>query len=173
MMDTGNPTQNSSPGMIKVIGLGQCLRGDDAAGLEAVKLWQATCQINSARKNVQVELAGLPGLGLLNLLDGSQAAILVDAVHSSSPAGTVHVLSENEIAAFTGGFASSHGWGVAETLAMGRLLIPSDLPKKLVLIGIEASQLYLGEGLSPQVRSALPEAVRLVEQNILGEIEPG
>ncbi len=33
---------NELSGIIKIIGIGQSLRGDDAAGLAAVRLWQET-----------------------------------------------------------------------------------------------------------------------------------
>jgi Ni,Fe-hydrogenase maturation factor len=53
---------------------------------------------------------------------------------------------------------------VAETLSLGRKLMPSALPGKLILIGIEAGQLNMGEKLSPAVESALPEVAHLIEQ---------
>jgi hydrogenase maturation protease len=152
------------PGTIKVIGIGQSLRGDDAAGLAAVRLWQERYQANIERTNLQVELAELPGIGLLNLLEGTSIAILVDAVHSNTKAGTIHVLSEDQLEAFSDGAGSAHGWGVAETLSLGHKLMPSSMPEKLWLIGIEAGNLLLGESLSPEVESALPEAADLIEQ---------
>jgi hypothetical protein len=48
---------------ILVLGIGQSLRGDDAAGLEAVCLWQQTHPLTAQK--VQVEFTELPGLGLL------------------------------------------------------------------------------------------------------------
>jgi len=154
------------PGIIKIIGIGQSLRGDDAAGLAAVDLWHETYQAKVSRPNVQMELAELPGIGLLGLLEGANVAILVDAVHSDAKAGTVRVLTENQLESFKDGSGSSHGWGVAETLSLGRKLMLSALPGKLILIGIEAGQLTLGETLSPDVESALPEVARLIEQYI-------
>jgi hydrogenase maturation protease len=151
-------------GTIKIIGIGQSLRGDDAAGLAAVRLWQETYQV--MRPNVHVEFAELPGIGLLSLLEGASVAILVDAVHSGSRAGIVHVLTENQLETFTDGAGSAHGWGVAETLSLGRKLMPSALPEQLILIGIEAGQLDLGEALSLEVESALPEAARLIEHYV-------
>ena len=153
-------------GTIKIIGLGQSLRGDDAAGLAAVRLWQETYQVKNIHPNVQVELTELPGIGLLSLLADTRVAILVDAVHSGARAGTIYELTENQLVTFNDGAGSAHGWGVAETLLLGRRLMPSTLPGKLILIGIEAGQLKLGETLSPEVESALPEVARLIEQNV-------
>ena len=151
-------------GTIKIIGIGQSLRGDDAAGLVAVRLWQERHQANIERQNLQVELTELPVIGLLNLLEGTRTVILVDAVHSNAKAGTIHLLSEDQLESFSNGSGSAHGWGVAETLSLGRKLMPSTMPEVLLLIGIEAGDLTLGESLSPDVEKALPEVVHLIEQ---------
>jgi len=156
--------RDETSGIIKIIGIGQSLRGDDAAGLAAVRFWQERYQANIERPYLQVELAELPGIGLLNLLIGTSIAILVDAVHSNSKPGTIHLLSNDQLEAFTGGAGSAHGWGVAETLSLGEKLMPSSMPEKIILIGIEAGNLSLGESLSPQVELALPEVARLIEQ---------
>jgi hydrogenase maturation protease len=166
MKDPNDGARVFIPGTIKIIGIGQSLRGDDAAGLAAVNLWYETYQAKVSRPNVQTELTELPGIGLLSLLEGVRVAILVDAVHSDAIAGTVHVLTENQLESFKDGSGSAHGWGVAETLSLGRKLMPSALPEKLILIGIEAGQLNLGEALSPKVDLALPEVTRLIEQYI-------
>jgi hydrogenase maturation protease len=154
------------PGAIKIIGIGQSLRGDDAVGLSAVRLWVDTFHADSLPQGVQVELAELPGIGLLNLLQGVHYAVLVDAVHSGAMPGTIHRLTEVQLESFTDGSGSAHGWGVAETLSLGRQLEPTNLPPDLILIGIEAGQLCLGEALSPDVASSLPEVARLIEQYV-------
>lgn len=151
-------------GIIKIIGMGQSLRGDDAAGLAAVRFWQERYPLNIKKPNLQVELVELPGLGLLSLLEGISIAILVDAIHGNSKPGTIHVLSKDQIEAFTGGAGSAHGWGVAETLSLGENLMPLSMPRKIILIGIEVGDLSLGESLSLQVEQSLPDVARLIEQ---------
>ncbi len=160
------------PGTVKIIGLGQSLRGDDAAGLAAVNLWNSTYQSKNKWPGVEIELAGLPGIGLLGLMEGARVAILVDAVRSGASAGTVHILTEDQLEAFTTGAGSAHGWGVAETLSLGRKIMPASLPGKLILIGIEAGQLRLGRALSREVDSALPEVAQLIERTIRDELAP-
>jgi len=159
-----NGAKDEPSSIIKIIGIGQSLRGDDAAGLAAVRFWQERYQANIERPNLQVELEELPGIGLLSLLEGSSIAILVDTVHSNSIPGTIHLLSNDQLEAFTGGASSAHGWGVAETLLLGEKLMPLSMPEKIILIGIEAGNFSLGESLSPQVELALPEVARLIEQ---------
>ena len=58
----------------------------------------------------------------------------------------------------TGGGWVSHGSNLFETLALGDML--GILPRRVILYGVEADCMILGEGLSPAVAQALE---RLVE----------
>jgi hydrogenase maturation protease len=151
---------------IVVIGVGQSLRGDDAVGEEAVRRWQEKYAETAARTGIRTETSELPGLSLLDLLEGSQAAVIVDAVHSSAPAGTLHRLGPDDLAAFTPDAASAHGWGVAETLLLGRRLYPALANCRITLIGVEAGQLEMGAGLSPEVRDGLDASCDLIEKEV-------
>jgi hydrogenase maturation protease len=151
---------------ILVVGIGQSLRGDDAAGLAAVQFWQEAYPESANHPAVRVEQIELPGLSLLDELDGPTAAILVDAVRSGGKPGSLHLLGEDDLSTFGAGTGSAHGMGVAETLALGRRLYPGVLPSTIVLVGIEAGELGLGEALSPEVSQALPAAARAIESQL-------
>lgn len=149
---------------ILILGIGQSLRGDDAVGLEAVRFWQAQHPESAAQVNV--ELSELPGLALLDQLEGMDAAILVDAVQSSASVGTIICLGPDELASFSPEAGSAHGWGVAETLQLGRSLVPSLAKCQVTLIGIAGGQFGMGAGLSPAVRAALEKVGDTVEREI-------
>jgi hydrogenase maturation protease len=149
--------------MVVVVGIGQTLRGDDEAGLAAVRLWRDTYASADLKPGVRVELAESPGIGLLGILEGAGAALLVDAVQSGAKPGRLHFLSEADLAAFLEGATTAHGWGVAETLALGRKINPGSLPERIVLIGIETGEVGLGRGLSEAVKTALPQAAGLIQ----------
>lgn len=151
---------------IAVIGIGQSLRGDDAVGLEAVRQWQAAYPETANLPNVKVDVQELPGLALLDLLNGSDAAILVDAVKSSSPPGTIHRLDIDQLASFRSDSKSAHGWGVAETLQLDRLLNPLSRKIPIRLIGVEAEQFELGKGLSEVVTNVLPQVCKIIQEEI-------
>jgi len=144
-----------------VIGIGQSFRGDDGAGLAAVACWAETYPETASQ--IRVELAESPGVGLLHLIEDAGFAILVDAVQSGAAPGTIHTLKEGDLATFLEGTHSAHGWGLAETLALGRKLDPDSLPETIAILGIEAGQVAVGVGLSPEVENALPEAARLIQ----------
>lgn len=150
--------------MIAVIGIGQKLRGDDEAGLAAVRTWLDTFSLPD--RDIRVELAESPGIGLLDLLVDVDAALLVDAVHSGAKPGTLHLLREEDLGAFLKDAGSAHGWGVAESLTLGRKIAPDSLPGQIVLVGIEITQAEVGEGLSPEVIAALPRAAMLIQDTV-------
>lgn len=162
------PTMNYG---LVVIGIGQRLRGDDAAGLDAVKNWRS--KYNKTARNIRLELAEVPGIGLLNLMIGARAALLVDAVQSGSSAGTIHYIHEDQIHAFSGGSRSAHGWGIAETLVMGRNLYPHSMPETIIILGIELGNVEMGADLSQTVQEALPDLVNAIEEQVHTLLAPG
>ena len=146
---------------ITIIGIGQSFRGDDAAGLEAIRRWREEFNETASRPEVQVEVCELPGVGLLDLFEGADSVLLVDAVQSGAKVGTIHRIGPEELVAFSADSTSAHGWGVAETLGLARQL-GLTLPP-IHLIGVEAGQMDLGAGLSPEVEAALPVVCAWIE----------
>ena len=156
---------------ILVLGIGQSLRGDDAAGLESVRLWQQRYPLSASR--VRLETDELPGLDLLDLLVGMNVAVIVDAVQSKAPAGTVMRLGAEELASFEPEAGFAHGWGVAETLRLGISLYPGLASCRVTLVGIVGSQFDLGVGISLDVRKVLPKAADMIEYEVVGWLKSG
>ncbi len=154
---------------IAIVGIGQSLRGDDAAGIEAVERWQHDFPETAHRPEIKAENCELPGLALIDLLEPAQAAILVDAVHSAAQPGTIHKIDLTELSSFPVDSRSAHGWGVAETLELSRSLYPRLARLPIFLIGIEAGSLILGGQLSEQVKKAIPGASRAIQEQV-GEL---
>lgn len=150
---------------VTVIGIGQTLRGDDAAGIEAVRLWETAFPHTALHNDVSVQYSELPGLALLDMLDGFDGAVIVDAVESGGQPGKVHRIAQEELAAFTAGSKSAHGWGVAETLELGRQLNPAR-EMHIRLVGIQAGQMELGQPMSAAVQEALEAASRAIEAEV-------
>jgi hydrogenase maturation protease len=155
---------------ILVIGLGQSLRGDDGAGLAAVRLWQE--KYPRSAKQVRVELSELPGLNLLDMVAGADVALLVDAVLTTSPSGTLVRMELNDQSALDPSGDSAHDWGVVETLRLGRQLYPRLAMTRIVLIGISGGQFDLGAGLSPEIQYALEDAARMLEYELQALLSP-
>jgi hydrogenase maturation protease len=146
-----------------VIGVGNPYRGDDGAGPEVAARLRG-----SAPPAVQVlEYDGDPA-GLLDLWEGADLAVVIDAVQSRD--GTVGALHRVEVNAQTGmTFApavSSHGFGPGEAVLLGRAL--GRLPRRLVLYGVEGSRFSLGQRLSSGVEASIAALVDRIAAEVGG-----
>ena len=102
--------------MIRIVGIGSPF-GDDGAGLEAARQLTA-----SPPPACDVVTADRPGLGLIELFAGADAVILIDAVCSGAPSGTLHDLSLRRLARRAPTPASSHAFGVVAALQLAEQL---------------------------------------------------
>ena len=97
---------------------------------------------------------------------GFDRAIVVDAIHSGSPVGTVHLLTPEGIP--TQRSASAHDVNLSTALEFGRQA-GARLPEngQIRLIGIEAADtLTFGEHCTPAVEAAIPQAVKIVLETL-------
>ncbi len=147
-----------------LVGLGHEMHGDDEIGLEIVRRWSAENMGKYPGLNIQTSVLESPGINLLGQIAGLDAAILVAAVRSGAPPGTVRILKDQEMADFEGSRGKPRRWGAAETLSLGRQMAPEYLPEQLIMISIEGTAFGLGEGLSPAVRAAIPDALKALDQ---------
>lgn len=132
---------------VAVIGVGNAEGGDDGAGLEAARLV-------SEDRGLRVHAYDGEAIGLLDLWDGAEAVVVIDAAWSGAPPATIHRIdaSVHEVP-ITLGRASSHAIGVLEAIELARAL--DRLPPRVILYGIEGARFDTGTGLSEEVASAL------------------
>jgi hydrogenase maturation protease len=138
-----------------VIGLGNQYRGDDAVGPTVVSELQGY-----RLPNVELILCDGEPVGLLEAWSGVDLAILIDAVlcEPSDP-GRIWRSTMDNLHGVTHS-ASSHTLGVPEALLLGRAL--DRIPRKLIVVAVEAADLDLGLGLSAPVAAAVPRVVKTV-----------
>jgi hydrogenase maturation protease len=123
-----------------VIGVGNPWRRDDGAGPAVARAAGGVCTDDPAR--------------LLELWEGAAHAVIVDACVSGAPPGTIH-RGDSGAPSHP---ASSHGFGVADAIALARSL--GRLPARLDLYAIEGADFGHGEGLTPPVSRAVGDLAR-------------
>jgi hydrogenase maturation protease len=153
-------TTLASP-LLKVIGVGNAWRGDDAAGLLVARRLR--------EENLpQVEVSENSGTisEVQEALQDARGVIVVDAVVTGGPPGAIYRFDAHgdRMPVELSRSSSSHGYGVAEALALGRLF--QELPPFLIIYGIEGKNFAPGQEVSPEVAATIPEAVRRIKQEI-------
>ncbi len=147
-----------------VLGLGNPLVSDDSVGLRVAA---ALRPLLADRPDIEVGEDHWGGLRLMERMVGFDRAIVIDAICTGSPPGTLHRLAPGDIP--TQRSASAHDVNLPTALAFGRqarVSLPAD--DQIFLVGIEAADiLTFGEQLTPEVEAAIPQAVQIVLQ-ILG-----
>jgi hydrogenase maturation protease len=146
---------------LKVIGVGNEWRGDDAAGLLVARRLKA-----EPRPGVEiVEIRGTAG-AVQEAWKGAAGAIVVDTVVSGGRPGAIYRFNVYGagVPAELSRSPSSHGWGVAEALALGQVL--QELPPWLIIYGIEGKNFGPGQEVSQEVEAAIPEMVRRITREI-------
>ena len=147
-----------------IIGIGSPF-GDDRLGwvaAEQLKNSPVIAALNS--EFIKITVSDRPGAALINALHNNAAVILIDAVCSGAPVGSVHRLEGNQITANASRLLSTHGFGVTTAIELARAL--RRLPWHLVFYGIEISPGPSGEALSAATETALPDLLRQVEREV-------
>jgi len=153
------PAREPSLGPL-VIGVGNPNRHDDGVGLEIVRRLRPL--LPHAERGVAFEG---DGTGLLDLWEGEATVVVVDAVHSGAPPGTIHRIDASGPTRFpTSAPSSTHGLSVAEAVLLARSL--GRLPKRLVVYGVEGSDFSPGVGLSGGVARAVARAVESIANEL-------
>ena len=139
---------------VLVIGIGNEFRGDDAVGLVVARRLTA-----HARPGLEVREASGEATGLMRLWEGRARVVVVDAMRSGRPPGTVARFDARQGWPEEGGgpFASSHALGLREAVALSKAL--DSLPGALVVLGVEGAVFDAGEPMTPAVAAAAAQVV--------------
>lgn len=127
----------------RLIGIGNPDRGDDAAG------WEVAGMVTSW--DVSRLTAG--SLSLIDLWDVDDEVIIVDAMKSGAPTGTVVRIDAIENSLPRGAFTSTHAFGPAAVVELARTM--DRLPHSLIVYGIEVGQVEHGSPMTPEVATAV------------------
>ena len=140
---------------IVIIGVGNPWRRDDGIG------W-AVAEAVGHRLGPAVEVVESDGepTRLLDAWAGIDVAVVVDAVRGGGAPGKIHVWTDDSELPGTSPSTGSHALGLADAVALGRAL--HRLPKRLIVVGVEAHDTTPGHGLSSAVAGAVEEAVDVI-----------
>lgn len=145
---------------VLVLCLGNALRRDDAVALRVADALDAAPEPGAV-----IRRSARSGLYLLDDMEGFERVVVVDAVRTgASPPGTVHSVPLEAIHSPEG--PSPHAIGLPSALARARAA-GAPAPSRIHVVAIEVLDLEtVGEGLTPPVEAAVPEATRAARQAV-------
>jgi hydrogenase maturation protease len=143
-----------------ILGLGNPILSDDAAGLQAARqLYELI-----GGEDVDLVEAALAGMQTVQLLSGYDRAVVIDVVQDEAKVGEVWRLDSDDLE--SGSSTASHGIGLGQALRLARLMgLP--VPEQMLIYAIAAADTHtFGESLTPQLGQALPAIVRRIAADL-------
>jgi hydrogenase maturation protease len=146
---------------ILVLGLGNLLLGDEGLGIRALERLQAEYELPAEVSCID---GGVLGLELLAYVDGVTRLLVIDAVQTRQPPGTLVRLEGEQIPQALALKLSMHQVTFQEVLAMCQLR--GTTPPQLVIWGMEPAVLETGVELSEIVENQLNHLVQKVLEEL-------
>jgi hydrogenase maturation protease len=138
-----------------VIGIGNPDRGDDAVGVQIAR------RVAALRPHVRLVELDQPS-DALDAWAPEDTVVVADAVSSNGDPGDIHVFDvvTRKLPARNWSAGGTHALGLASVVELARAL--GKLPRRLVVVGVEAAQFDRGAPMSGAVAAAVPAAADAV-----------
>ena len=141
-----------------VAGIGSTIRGDDGVGVRAAREFKAR-----SPEGVDVIELGTAGLSLLDFVEGFDRLVVIDAIVTGAPPGTVTELTGEEVAKAVH-LGIGHEADLPTALSLGQKL-SRHMPTDVTVVAVEAGDITtFSEHLTPEVASAIPDVLSRVER---------
>ena len=136
---------------VLVIGIGNPDRGDDAVGVHVAR------QVAAERLDILALEFDDPSEAL-DAWTAEDTVVLADAISSGGRPGDIHVVDVRQQRLPAGNWSAggSHALGLAAVVELARSL--DLLPRRLVVVGVEAARFDHGAEMSEAVGAAVPAA---------------
>jgi hydrogenase maturation protease len=152
-------TESNSTGIV-VLGLGNLMRTDDAAGMHALSRLAGDIRLPAGVRLVE---GGTLGLELLYRVENASLLLVLDAVDANERPGTLMLFEGKEVEALPRG-RSIHLLGLADLLSALRLT--GRAPFEVILLGIQPESTGWGTELTPAVDAAVARLIEIALEKI-------
>jgi hydrogenase maturation protease len=145
-----------------VLGIGNILWADEGFGVRAVEALHAAYVFPDT---VTLKDGGTQGLYLFDLVASARRVLVFDAIDFALAPGTLKVLRDAEVPAWSSTKMSPHQTGFNDVLALAQLR--DEAPEAVTLIGVQPEALAdLGGSLRAPIKARIPEAVELAAREL-------
>lgn len=137
-----------------ILGVGNLLLSDEGVGIHAVR---RLLEREDLPDEIQIVDGGTAGLALMVYLEDVDRLVIIDAMETGGPPGTLVRLSGNQIPAYMALKVSPHEITLPDFLAAAKL---RDLyPREVIVWGVQPESMEVGIDLSPALAARLAELV--------------
>lgn len=145
---------------IQVLGLGNAVLCDDSAGVKVLEKLRG----HPLKPDVTLTMGGTGGLALVDMLQDCDRLIIVDAIMTGAPPGTIHKLGMADLeSAMPFHMVSSHGPNLMEIMRLRQALLDSPPPRDVIIFAIEAADtVTLSEDCTPEVEAAVAKVTHQI-----------
>jgi len=143
-----------------LLGIGNILLKDEGLGVRAVETIRERYTLP---EGVECLDGGVAGLSLLPAIEASEHLIIIDALVSGRPPGTVERVEWDKVKKAPALATSAHQIGARELLALAEF--EGRLPQT-VIIGMVPLDTTPGSGLSSPISAAMPKLIAAIIQEL-------
>lgn len=136
--------------------MGNILLEDEGLGIRALELLKRDYAFPPG---VELLDGGTTGMGLLDDIGGRDHVLVLDAVQTGEPPGTLVVMRGSEVPVYFGIRVTPHQLGLADVLAT--LELSGEQPGSVTVLGMVPESLELSLELSGLIQSRLEDLVRM------------
>jgi len=133
-----------------ILGVGNILLRDEGIGVRVVEYLQQ----QTLPEGIELVDGGTAGADLIDVLADRKTIIIIDAVDSDKPAGTILKLTPDDLAPQSPNPLSLHDLDIPQTLAMTKML--NCAPKNVIIFGVVPECVVPGMELSKTLAQLVP-----------------
>ena len=146
---------------ILVLGIGNVLLTDEGVGVRTLKELERRFSFPA---NVELLDGGTAGIELLRHIRNRDCLIIIDAMKSGHVPGTIVRVEGEDVPAAFRTRISPHQLGLSDLLAAA--MLTDELPKNLVLFGVEPESIDIGLDLTETVEANLGKLIEAVADEL-------
>lgn len=146
-----------------VVGCGNLIRGDDAAGPVLVRLLA-----DRDLPGVRLIDGGTAGMDVAFAMRGAQRVVVVDASRVGVEPGTVHRVPGEELTDLRPPEGNLHRFRWDQALGFAQWLLKDDYPPEVTVWLVEGESFDAGAPLTPAVQAAVERVADAIAEDLTG-----
>jgi hydrogenase maturation protease len=143
-----------------ILGVGNILLSDEGIGVRVIE----HLQTQDLPGDIELVDGGTAGADLIDVLADRKTVIIIDAIQSNRPAGTILRLTPDDLKLQEDCALSLHDLDIPQTLKMTKML--NCAPGKVICFGVVPAYITPGMELSQTLAPLVPKIAELVLETV-------